>query len=153
MGEDRNVMQEELKSESSTDCDGKEELEEVESEHEGDSVFVVVACGTVATGTAEGSRTSFSAPEGRKHAANEDVVQAEEAKRARVDHHSEGLQGSPPPVVNADQREDEMGARAQPVLCLEVEGAATPSSTRRGPHKAPRLGAPAEALHRPVGDQ
>jgi hypothetical protein len=40
-------------------------------------------------------------------------------------------------VVNAEQREDETGARAQPVSSLEAAGTATLSSTRRRPRKAP----------------
>jgi hypothetical protein len=82
MGKDRDVVQEELESESSTDSDGEEESEEVEPEHEGDSVFMVVPRGTTATGTSKGSWTSSGAMKWRKHAADEDVVQAEEAKWA-----------------------------------------------------------------------
>jgi hypothetical protein len=72
-------------------------------------VLVVVPHSTTATEIAEGSRTSSSAPKGRKHAADEDATQAEEAKRDQVEHHSEGLQGSPPLVVNIERHEDETG--------------------------------------------
>jgi hypothetical protein len=106
-------MHKELKSESSTNSDGEKESEEVESEHEGDSVFVGAPRDTVATGTVEGSGTSSSALEGRKRAADEDAAQAKEVKRARVEHRLEGLQVSPPPVVNEERREDKMGARAR----------------------------------------
>jgi hypothetical protein len=153
MGEDRDIMQEELESKSSTNSDGEEESEEVESEHEGDSVFVVLPHGTMATGTAKGSGTSFSTSEGRKPAADKDAAQAKEAKRARVEHHLEGLQGSPPPVVNAERREDETGARAQLVLCLEAAGAAAPSSGQEGAPQGSSTGVPVEAPHRPVGDR
>jgi hypothetical protein len=74
MGEDRGAIQEELQSESSTDCDSEEELEEVKSEYEDDSIFVPVPYGTMAMRTAEGSRASSNAPEARKHATDKDAA-------------------------------------------------------------------------------
>jgi hypothetical protein len=61
-----------------------------------------------------------------------------------VEHHSGGLQGLPPLVVDAERCE-ETGARAGSALHLETAG--------RRPRKAPRSGASAEAFHRPVGDR
>jgi hypothetical protein len=129
MGEDRNIMQEELESKSLTNSNGQEESKEVESEHEGDSVFVVVPNGTTAKRSAEGSGTSSSIPDGRKRASNKGAVQAEEAKWAQVEHRLERLQGSPPSVVNAERREDETGAHARSASSLKVAGTAAPSSS------------------------
>jgi hypothetical protein len=112
-----------------TDSDGEQELEEVESEHEGDFVFVMVPRGTTATATTGGSGTSSNAPEARKRAADEDAMLAEEVKQARVEHHLEGLQGSPQRVVNIERREDETGVRARLVSRLEAAGTAAPSSS------------------------
>lgn len=67
-------------------------------------------------------------PKARKRAADEDAALVEEAKRACVEHHSEGLQGSPPPVVNVECCEDETGAHARSASRLVAVGASTPSS-------------------------
>jgi hypothetical protein len=57
MGKDHDAIQVELQLEPSTDSVSEEESEEVESEYEDDSVFVVAPHGTAATGTAQGSGT------------------------------------------------------------------------------------------------
>jgi hypothetical protein len=132
MGEDRDAVQEDLQSESSTDSDREEESEEMESDYEDDSVFVVAPHGTAATGTSEGSGSSSSAPKVRKHATDKDAVQVEAAKRARVERHSEGLLGSPAPVVNAEWREDKTGARTRSASRLEAVGAAALSNSLKG---------------------
>jgi hypothetical protein len=96
MGEDHDVVQEELQSEPSIDFDGEEESEEVESEYEDDSVFVMEPHDAAVTGTTWGPRASSNTPEARKSAADGDTAQ-EELKRARVEQHSEAASTADPP--------------------------------------------------------
>jgi hypothetical protein len=80
MGEDRDVMQEELELESSTDSGNINDSEDEESQYEDVSSF--------ATGTTDSPGASSSVPEARKRAADEDATR-EEAKRAQVEQCSE----------------------------------------------------------------
>jgi hypothetical protein len=65
MGEDHDVMQEELQSKPSIDSDGEEESKEVESEYEDDTVFVIEPCYARAMGTMKGPGVSSSAPKAK----------------------------------------------------------------------------------------
>jgi hypothetical protein len=87
MGEDRDVVQEEYESEPSTNSDDEDCSEEEESESGDADLFVVNTHRIEGSEIPEGSRMSASAPEARKHVAEDDTSPREEAKRARVEEH------------------------------------------------------------------
>jgi hypothetical protein len=129
MGEDRDVVKEELQSEPSTNSDSEEESKEVESEYEDVSVFVIEPLGATATGTSRGPGVSSNAPEARKHAAEGDAVQEEEAKRARVEQRSE--------AADTEKREGGSEERARSGDIRRWRARPTRPVVRRRPYRAP----------------
>jgi hypothetical protein len=90
MGENRDVIQEQYKSELSTNSDDSDCSEEEELESGDADSFMVKPHGTAGSEIPEGSGTSSSAPEARKHVVEDDVASMEEAKRAQVEKHLGG---------------------------------------------------------------
>jgi hypothetical protein len=132
MGENRDVVREDLESESLTDSDGGGGSEDEDSEYEDLSPFVVEPRDAAAMGTTEGPGASSSAPEASKRATDKDTMREEEAKWALVEQRSKVPQGANLQVPDTEWREGGSEERVQRRRARPIRPA-----VRRRPYEAP----------------